>query len=106
MNLTPLKKLHNHTITKEQAYIELTTAKPRYKRARFVKLRIHIKDQKAISTALNTLFVVPLPLGLIRPFIKRHKDENVRAFAGLLDLAKGARIDIQSDEAIIRISII
>lgn len=106
MNLTPLKNLQNHTISKEQAYQEITTPKMGYKKARFIKMRIDIKDQKAISTMLNTLFAVPLPLGLIRPFIKRHKDENVRAFAGMLEFAKGARIDIQSSEANIRISII
>lgn len=106
MNITPLKKLANHSISKMEAYRQITGQKSPSKRARFVKMRMHIRDQKVISGALNTLFIVPLPLGLIKPFIKRHKDPNVRAFAGSLQGAKGTRIDIQSKDANIHISII
>mgnify|MGYP000338268745 CR=1 FL=1 len=106
MRYPALEDLHSGKITQAEAYTRWHTQQHALKKARFVKLRIFLKDQKAISMGLNTLFALPLPIALAKPFIRRIKDPQIRAMADLIQYAKGTRIDVQSKEAMIRIAII
>ena len=106
MRYPALKDLQSGKITRSEAYTRWHTEQHALKKARFIKLRIFLKDQKAISMGLNTLFALPLPIALAKPFIRRIKDPQIRALADLIDYAKGTQIDVQSKEAMIRIAVI
>ena len=46
------------------------------KKARFVKLSIKIPDSKGVTLLLKTLFALPLPIILIRPFLRKAIESN------------------------------
>lgn len=106
MRLTPLNQLQAGKISKADAYTQWQLNEQSIKKARFVKLRIYLRDQKAVSVAINTLFMMPFPLALAKPFLRKIKDPQVREIVSYIQYAKGTRIDVQSKDAIIRIAII
>lgn len=105
MNLRPLKKLHRHAITKEKAYSMLKAERGSLKKARFIKLRMDIAESKGASRVINTLFFAPVPLALIKPFLRFIKDDDARMLVQLISYAKGVRIDVKSKDAHIHIQL-
>ncbi|GEM_PF-3299914 len=106
MSRNVLQKLSDQEITASEAYLRLTAQTLKVPKARFIKLRIWVKDQKAVSVMLNTMFAVPLPLAVIKPFTRRIKDPETRALINAIDYAKGTKIHVDSKEAQIAITII
>lgn len=106
MRHTPLYQLQAGKITSAEAYRQWQLSEGMLKKARFIKLRIALRDQKVLSGMLNTLFAVPIPLALAKPFIRRIKDPTIREFIHLIDYAKGIKVDVQSKDAAVRVSII
>lgn len=106
MSRNVLQKLGNQEITASEAYLRLNAQTLKVPKARFIKLRIWVKDQKAVSVMLNTIFAVPLPLAVIKPFTRRIKDPDARALIGLIHYAKGTKIHVDSKEAQVAITVI
>ncbi len=83
------------------------------KRARYLRLRMYLPEEsKALNTFLRILFMFPLPVGLIgfaTRFIKipeKVDDEiSLEELRQLLRYARGTKVNIISDDAIISIRI-
>ncbi len=72
-----LNKLSNNEIDYKTAY-HLLYPKIKIKKARkarFIKLRIKIPDHKGASFFINLLFLIPIPIGIIKFFLKRKMDK-------------------------------
>lgn len=104
MKKNVLKKLSNQTISPEIAYEKLYPKKP-LKKARFVKIRIQVNDQKVVSGILNTLFILPFPIRILK-IGKRFAPEEMRFSFDYIDYAKGTLIDIDTKDAKIFIKVI
>lgn len=66
-----LLKLQNNQISAESAYDEMfkkekRTKIPFFRRAHFVKLRIHVPGEKGANTFLGVLFFFPIPILFLR----------------------------------------
>lgn len=74
-----LNQLSSNEIDYHKAY-ELLYPKIRVrkaKRARFVKLKISIPDNKGASAFINTLFLFPIPISFIMFFLKRKLNDPI-----------------------------
>ncbi|GEM_PF-578111 len=124
-----LTTLHNGEITAMEAYESLYRSKPpvpfekkHLKRAHFIKMRIHLpKESRRLNLFLKTLFAFPLPISIANLFLRlsMRNDKRRRKFQKhfedtaidtehlpkMLRYARHTRIDIESDDARIRISI-
>lgn len=72
-----LLQLSQGNLRPNAAYKELygTPKAQRMGRAHFVKLRIRIPEEKGISRFLAFLFLCPVPLFIVRMFIKKMKPD-------------------------------
>ncbi len=114
--LDTLHKLHNNEITVLDAYDTLYKVQevktPPLKKAHFIRLNIHLlNESNALNQFLRILFMFPIPIAIVR-FALRFM--NVKKINHTLDIdtikqliasAKHTKINIASDDAIIKISI-
>ncbi len=86
MDTSTLLRLQQNAITPEAAYEELykkqkPTKVPLFHRAHFIKLKIHIPEEKGVNVFLKVLFFIPMPilfLRVIMSFIKMDRfDEDI-----------------------------
>lgn len=98
-----LDKLYNNKLSINKAYKKLYLPKSP-KKAHFVKLRIIIPDEKAVSAFVNILFLLPLPLFIVKFFLKRSdryiSDDIPIPIKDIVDLigVKGAFIDVLAND--------
>lgn len=64
-----LVKLSKNKIDIDKAYEKLYKIK-RAKKARYVKMKILIPDSKGVRILVNTLFLLPMPIWLLKIFFK------------------------------------
>jgi len=81
-----LIRLQSNLISPKSAYEELYKAEPKsrlpfFRRAHFIKLRIHVPGEKGVNTFLKVLFLLPIPIMFLRimlAFVKTDKyDEDI-----------------------------
>ncbi|MFP4286812.1 MAG: hypothetical protein ACLFRI_03860 [Candidatus Izemoplasmataceae bacterium] len=111
--------LYDGSLTSQQAYDTLTPMMNRrgVKRAFFIKMRITLPNEsKRLNAFLRILFAIPLPIGLVRfglrfaPIDEQFKKNQIEGLSkddlsALLKYARGTKIKIESEDAIIRIVI-
>lgn len=73
--------LRDNSITPAEAYQELYPKQKDFKmrRAHFVKLRIRIPEDKAVTRLLRVLFLLPVPLILVKILLKFVKAEETES---------------------------
>ena len=80
------------------------------KRGRFIIIRMNIKDHPFLTSFINAILVLPLPIGIAKFALRFVKDEEIKQYREILsDLviyAKGFRVTVYSKEAKIKIKII
>ncbi len=90
-----LIQLHQKKLSPKKAY-QLLYAQPverQPRRAHFVKLRIITSEGKGVNIFLALLFILPIPIFLIRFFIKRSKNMS---FKGQIDMTPAEMIELVS----------
>lgn len=115
-----LTTLYNGEITAQDAYDSIYSQTPslkQLKRARYLRMRITLPDESAaLNSFLRMLFIFPIPLWLFsfsfnfaNKFSKLEEklgdDINPDEIKTLIKHARGTKIHIVSDDAIIRIDI-
>lgn len=106
MSKKVLKKLASGKITVSEAYDMLYRPKPR--KATFFKMSMSIKDNKAVSALVNTLFFLPFPISFGKYFIKKALVKNnlpVSLYDEIIHSVGGTSIKVESEEANIKIYI-
>jgi len=100
-----LTQLQNQVITPKEAYKELNreTKPAKLHRAHFVKLRIHVPQDKTANRLLRLLFLLPIPLVFVRialRFVKDKGEENQLPFSKqeIMDLIsyRGIKVSVKS----------
>lgn len=90
-----LVQLHQKKLSPQKAYrllyAEPIERKPR--RSHFVKLRIITPDSKGVNIFLALLFMLPIPIFLIRFVVKRSKQMT---FKGQIDMTPAEMIELVS----------
>ncbi|MGI6768881.1 MAG: hypothetical protein ACOX43_07375 [Bacilli bacterium] len=79
------------------------------KKTRFFYLRIFVKDSIFISLLVNTIFLLPFPLFLVKPIIKKilkEEDLSPELYNRLVASGKGTKILIKTKDAKIKIKLI
>ncbi|MBN2540010.1 MAG: VanZ family protein [Bacilli bacterium] len=84
MDTTTLVQLQQNAISPEAAYkkmfkYEKPARMPLFRRAHFVKLKIHVPEEKGVNVFLKVLFFIPIPivfLKIIMSFIKMDKFDD------------------------------
>lgn len=71
------------------------------RKAKFVKLKIYIPENKGVSLFINLLFFLPLPITLVSFFLRKKinntiSDQLPMSYKEFIDVAsiKGARIEV------------
>jgi hypothetical protein len=97
-----LEKLSKNELSLPKAYAKISGFKHP---ARFIRIKIK-QDDKTAQRILNTIFFFPLPVRPAFFFLKRMLPREERDFfKDMLVYAKGIRIDIESKDADIHISV-
>lgn len=108
MNKKILKKIEKGLLTAEQGYDLLY--RPKTHPARYISLRMDIQEEKWVSSLINFLFFLPIPICLGERFIwkaasKKGMNIDYTTFKFLVASSCGTTIDVISDEAKIHINI-
>lgn len=108
MNKKILKKIEKGLLTAEQGYDLLY--RPIARPARYISLRMNIQEQKWVSSLINFLFFLPIPIWLGERFVwkaahKKGMDIDYRTFKFLVASSGGTVIDVITEEAKIHITI-
>lgn len=98
-----LRKVENKTLSPQRAYREIYYPKQRLtftNRAHFVKLKIHMGQEKGVNIFLKLLFMIPFPIIIVKMilrFLKRNITNDItnKDLSDLLD-AKGSNISINA----------
>ncbi|VEU82000.1 hypothetical protein [Acholeplasma hippikon] len=104
-----LNKIYKHELSIDEGYEQLYKkelkkyrAQNSYiepKKASFVKLKFKLQDHKHVTNLINFLFLIPVPVGIMRLFKNQIDDyEEVRKM-----LVKGISIEVQSEDTNIKI---
>jgi len=124
-NESVLEALYQGDLTAQNAYDSLYPLidKKKLKRARFVKMKINVKeeDSKATNIFLSILFFFPIPLFIARMLmriamkkgqnyvnledINQTNDFDMKTLIELSKYAKGTSITVESDDADVNIKI-
>ncbi len=102
-----LRKVQTKELSVKQAYKKLY--KQSSKKARFICLRINLKEHFFISLLVRIFFLFPFPLIILKPFISKFlKEEGIspNLYNQLLESGKGIKINIITKDAKIRIKVI
>ncbi len=117
-----LQALHSGELSVDDAYAKLyppvaKAAQPvnmkNLKRAHFIRMRIYLPEESAgLNLFLKTLFILPVPIRLVNfalRFVKIPQkygsDFSVDEIKALLKYSKGTRINVVTDDAIVKIAI-
>ena len=105
-----LKQVEANTLKPKEAYQKIYQEKRpihRYRRAHCVKMRIIIPDEKGVTLFLGILFALPVPIFIIRPFLKMAFNKGNQAFAEIdikdiykLMSTKGVSINVRSNDGV------
>lgn len=103
-----LDKLKNKELTSKQAYKALyqeeKIRKP--KKAHFVKMKVVVPDEKGVSLFLAILFLLPVPMFIIKLILKRRKNIKLAdtefEVEELIDLisVKGVKLDVRTHDRV------
>ena len=102
-----LRKVSTKELSPSEAFTFLS-GKPK-KKARFLYVRIFLKDSILISLLVNTLFLLPFPLVIVKPFIRKVlKEEGLdpNLYDELIACGKGIKISVKTNDAKIKIKLI
>jgi len=99
-----LQNLQAKTISTKEAYQELYVSKKQtfFRRAHFVRLKIQVPDDKTANRLMRFLFLLPVPLLLVKIALKFVKDKGDESLpltkAQIYDLIsyKGIKVEINS----------
>lgn len=100
-----LRKVFNGQLSLNKGY-HLLYKEKQLKKARFVKLSIKTNESRGVDTLLKTLFIVPVPISLLKLFLKNKKElinENIPfTIYEIITLFayKGFSVDIVSSDGV------
>lgn len=108
MSIKTLKKIEKGGLTAEQGYDLLY--RPKQRPARYISLRMDIQEQKLVSSLINLLFFLPIPIVFGERFIwkaahKKGMDIDYPTFKSLVTSSGGTVINVISEDANIKIAI-
>ena len=91
-----LKKVQNNQLSAKKAYKKLYKTK-RIRRAKFVKVKIHLYENTWINSLLKVLLIFPIPISIVNRKIKKEisLDFNIREL-----MFKGNHIDILLNDTV------
>jgi len=92
-----LLQVNQKNLRPREAYRILygTSRTDRIRRAHFIKLRIVIPEEKGVTAFLAFLFLLPVPLGIVRAVLRRAlKEEHKEEKTGSLPLSEKQIIDL------------
>ncbi|AUD65020.1 hypothetical protein BK011_04755 [Tenericutes bacterium MZ-XQ] len=74
-----LNKLSKNEVSSNDAYQMLypKTKQAKARKARFIKFRINIPDSKGATYFINVLFALPIPIGLVKLFLRGRMNQPV-----------------------------
>ena len=108
-----LVQLSENKISVKEAYHYIYEKKRKLRKAHFIKFKFHILESKGASTLLFILFLFPIPIVVIKIFMKmlvrhghKYMGDNQISMKDLMQLiaVKGIYVDIHAkDEAHIKI---
>ncbi len=104
-----LEKVSNNQITIDDAYSKIykrEIKKSKKNRANFIKIKLRIKENPFISFFVNLFMIIPLPVVIAKPFLKKQLTKNDMPnvlYQDAINNAKGFSIKVDSKEAKIRI---
>ena len=103
-----LKKIWQNKLTPQEGYDILYGTVG--KKGRFVVVRIRIVGHPFLNVFINGLFLIPLPIGLVKLVLRFIKKQEFLEYKDilfeLLPYAQGLGISIVSEEAIVKVKII
>lgn len=82
---------------------------PRPRPGRFVKLSMIIKDHPMVSSFVNVLFFLPIPIALGKPFIEKgfkKADISPDLYKIIKKYSGGTKIKVKTEEAKVKIMIL
>lgn len=82
---------------------------PRPRKGRFVKLSMIINDHPMVSSFVNVLFFLPIPIALGKPFIKKgfkKADISPDLYNIIKKYSGGTKVKVKTKEAKIKIMIL
>ena len=100
-----LTKCESKELSSKKAYRELYAQERHYKlpRANFVKISIRINGHPGLSVFLAFLFAFPIPIGIVRMFLRRKSNEIISdsfpmTYGQLISdfMVKGITIDVDA----------
>ncbi|MFY9421694.1 MAG: hypothetical protein WBK54_05410 [Bacilli bacterium] len=101
-----LRKVKDKKLTPEKAFERLYGPPPR--KARFLLLRLKIKDEKLLSFFINLLFLFPFPFVFLKPIarlILKEEGLDPDLYDQLLKAGKGTEIRVKTNDAKILLKI-
>jgi hypothetical protein len=96
-----LKKVESGKLEPSEAMEALYGHRP--KRVNFIFMRIWISESKGISIFLNTLFLLPFPTIIVRPFLKFIKEDQRLLILDAINAGGGIKIEVESSDVKCRI---
>ena len=103
MKMETLQKVEEGTLSPRTAYKNLYQKR----NAAFYKMRIDIKESKAVSLFLNVLFFLPTPvflLRLINNIAFKDIDQNARKLMNKSLRNRATKLSVSTSEATIKIN--
>lgn len=94
-----LQKVSSRELSVNDAFSKLYG--PKTRKIRFIFLRIHLSDSKALSLLLNLLFLLPLPLFLVKPIvimIIKKTEYDYLLISELLNTGGGMKVKVITKE--------
>ncbi len=107
-----LNKVYKGKLSTSEAYNQMFVKPVSYKKAQFVVLRLNIKEHKFMTLLLNTLFLLPTPIGLIKTILRKvatknnEMDDETLAQVTELISVKDIALEVKSEDADIYIKTI
>lgn len=106
-----LNQVYKGKLSIIDAYNQLFDTQRTFKKAQFVVLRMNIREHKVVSLLLNTLFLLPTPIGLAKSILKKidknnQMDEATKTQVMSLLSIKDISLEVKSKEADIYIKTI
>ncbi|XMB87034.1 hypothetical protein RJG79_04350 [Mycoplasmatota bacterium WC44] len=88
---------------------------PKLKKARFIKVKVKVKDQPYATTLVNVFTFLPIPLAIGKMFsnlivskLNEHTGSNFtkKDFIRLINASKGLSVDVEAKEATVKVKIL
>lgn len=97
-----LKELEEQKISPKQAYKRIYKKKriKKLKKGRFVKVIMNFKEHKVLTFIFGCFTLLPLPIGLVKYFLKKRMTEEEKNDLDNVTFYKGMGININAPDEV------